>query len=145
MKRFHDLADALDEIALHLRLEGNTYQANQYRKASESLRKAEFLPSDPSDIPNIGPSIRDDIAEYRAFGEIERLEDMREKRPYLSNLVEVDNVGPKRAQALHKGADISTVDDIIEVCDNGDLTTVSGIGEATSEKICRSARRVKYQ
>lgn len=140
--RFEDLADALDEIALHLRLEERSYQANQYRKASESLRKADFIPPDPSDLPDVGDAIRDDIAEYRAFGEIERLEDMRAKRPYLSSLTRVAGLGPKTAETLNEEKGVETIDELIELLDSGEIEEVSGIGPKTATKFRRSAKQL---
>lgn len=140
--RFEELADALDEIALHLRLEDRSFQANQYRKASESLRKAQFIPPDPSNLPNVGDAIRDDIAEYRAYGEIERLEDMREKRPWLTELTRVSGLGPKTAQTLNEEKNVSTIDELIELLDSGEIEEVSGIGPKTATKIRRSAKQL---
>lgn len=142
MRRFDDLADDLDEITLHLRLEGNDWQANQYRKASSALRQAEFLPPDPSTLDDIGETIRDDIAEYRAFGRIERLEEMREKRPYLAPLTRVAGLGPQTAQTLYEERNISTIDELIAILDDGSIEDVSGIGPKTATKFRRSAKQL---
>ena len=142
MRRFDDLADDLDEITLHLRLEGNDWQANQYRKASSALRTAPFIPPDPSELNDIGETIRDDIAEYRAFGEIERLEDMRDKRPYLAPLTRVAGLGPKTAETLYEEKGIETIDDLIEILDDESIEEVSGIGPKTATKFRRSSKQL---
>lgn len=142
MSDFDELADDLDEIALHLKLEGNSYQANQYRKASDSLRRADFLPPDPSQLDDIGEAIRDDIAEWRAFGEIDRLTRMREKRPWLAPLTRVAGLGPKTAQSLNEEKDITTIDELIEILDDGTIEEVSGIGPKTATKFRRSAKQL---
>lgn len=136
--RFETLADALDEIALHYRLEDRDFIARQYTKASEELRKAEFLPPDPARLEGVGDAIRDDIAEWRAFGEIDRLTEFREKRPYLSNLCELPKVGPKTAKRLYQEKDAVTIADVQTLADNAELEDVSGIGPKTAETIRRS-------
>jgi DNA polymerase (family 10) len=138
MSRFDELADALDEISLHYRLEDRQHIAHQYQKASSSIRTADFIPPDPSELPDVGNAVRDDIAEWRAFGEIERLESMREERPYLSELTRISKVGPKTAQTLNNEAGVETVEDVKELAERGELEEVSGIGPKTATTIRRS-------
>lgn len=136
--RFEELADALDEIAVHYRLQDRDHVAHQYTKASSSLRKAEFIPPDPSDLDNIGEAVRDDIAEWRAFGEISRLEEMREKRPYLNELTQVKSLGPKLAQRIYKDTGVETIDGLEELLDSGEIKNIEGIGEKTMTTFRRS-------
>lgn len=136
--RFERLADELDELALHYRAEGHGKIAHQYTKASEAVREASFLPPDPSNLHGIGQSIRDDIAEYRAYGEISRLEVLREKRPYLSELCQISKVGPKTAQRLYDEKDAETVSDVRDLIEREELEDVTGIGPKTATTIRRS-------
>lgn len=141
--RFDDLADALDEISLHYRLEGQEHVAHQYQKASSSLRKAEFLPPDPSQLDNVGDAVRDDIAEWRAFGEIGRLSALREERPYLAELTQISKVGPKTAKTLYEETGAETIDDIRALAKNEKLRSVSGIGPKTATTIRRSIAQME--
>lgn len=143
--RFEELADALDELALHYRLEGMDHIALQYTKASSELRKADFLPANPAEIPHVGESIRDDIAEYRARGEIPRLEDLREKRPYLSPLCEVKSIGPTRAKTLYEEKGVESIADLAELAKKGELEECSGIGPNTARSIKRSVSQMNYE
>lgn len=136
--RFEKLADALDELALHYRLEDMGHIARQYQKASTALRKADFLPPDPSRLDGVGEAIREDIAEWRAFGEISRLEDMRERRPYLNTLTRVNAVGPKTAKTLYHEKGAETLEDLDAIVEAGELEDVSGIGPKTATSIRRS-------
>jgi DNA polymerase (family 10) len=133
--RFKDLADALDEISLHYDLQDMSHVSRQYQKASRELRKADFIPPDPSEIDHIGDAVRDDIAEWRAFGEISRLESMRAERPYLSNLTKIEKVGPTTAQSIYNEKGAVSVEDVRELAENDELEDVSGIGPKTATVI----------
>lgn len=143
--RFEKLADALDELALHYKLEGRDHIALQYTKASSELRKADFLPADPAQIPHVGDAIRDDIAEYRARGEIPRLEDLREKRPYLSPLCEVKSIGPSRAKTLYEEMGVESVADLAQLIKDEKLEDTPGIGPKTARSIKRSVAQMNYR
>lgn len=136
MTRFRNLVDALDEIALHYRLDDKAFIARQYEQAAETIMGADMLPPDPSDLDGIGDAIRDDIAEWRAFGKIPRLESMRNTRPYLADLCRLDGVGPKTAEKLNHELGVETVEDVAH---REDLILVSGIGEKTAKDIRNSA------
>jgi len=137
-KRFDELADMLDEIGLHYRAIGHEQKGYQYTKASKSVRKADFIPPDPSEIDNVGDAIRDDIAQWRMRGEIDRLEDFREDRPYLSNLCKLREVGPSTAENIYREKNVETIDGVKDLIDDGKLTEISGIGSKTAATIKRS-------
>jgi DNA polymerase/3'-5' exonuclease PolX len=140
--RFDDLADALDEIALHYRVENRDHIARQYQLASSALRQADFIPPDPSQLDDVGEAIRDDIAEWRAFGEITRLTEMQEDRPYLSELTQIAKIGPKTAQTINQETGASSIEDIRELADEEKLEEISGIGPKTATTIRRSIAQI---
>lgn len=137
-KRYGDLADALDELALHYRLDGYGKKAHSYQIAASALRTADFIPPDPSDSEGISIRVRDHIAEWRAFGEIEELSEYREQRPYLAELTRIAKIGPKRAKAIHDETGASSIEDIRKIEEEGGLEDVPGIGPKTATTIRRS-------
>lgn len=137
-KRYEELSDALETLALHFRFEDRGRLARACQLASSELRTAEHIPVDPSNMDDVSVRIRDYIAEWRAFGEIPKLTEFEDKRPYLSNLCQVAKVGPTTAENLHVEKDISTVDDIRELDESGELEDVTGIGPKTATTIRRS-------
>lgn len=136
-KRYGELADALEQISLHLDAEGNDYMSSQYRKAASELRQVEFIPANPAELESIGSIVRNDIAEWRAFGELDKLQEFEQKQPHISNLCQIAKVGPVRADELHEALGVETIEDVKDL-EDGELESVSGIGTKTSTTIRRS-------
>ncbi len=137
-KRYEELADALDEIALHLRVTDEGSRARDYEIAASGLRTAESIPMDPAELDYVAESVRDSVAEWRAYEEIDKLQAFREKRPWLAELTTIASIGPKRAQTIHKETGAENIEDIRQLRDGGELENISGIGEKTATTIRRS-------
>lgn len=137
-KRYEQLANALNELALHYRLDERGRLARDYQLAARELRTAEHIPPDPAEIDGVSKRVRDSIAEWRAFEEINKLQEFREKRGYLSNLTEIAKIGPKRARTIHQETGATDVEDIREIADADNLEDISGIGPKTATTIRRS-------
>lgn len=134
--RYGELSDDLDLIAKHLEIEGR-HEAKAYRAAADTIRTTSFIPPDPSDLDGIGTSLREDIEEWRAYGSIERLERLNDKRPWLTELTTVQGIGPKTAESL-ADAGITTREELEEAIDSDEILDVRGIGEKTAEKLGRN-------
>lgn len=141
-RRYGTLADALDDLSLHFRAEDRGRLARDCQKAASALREAEHMPPDPSEIYGIDVSVRDYIAEWRAFGEIERLDQLNAKRPYLTNLATIAKVGPTTAERLYEEAGLETVEDVKAYDSERDLENISGIGPKTATTIRRSIAQI---
>lgn len=144
-KRYGDLADALDELSLHYRLDDNGKKAHAYQIAASHLRTADFIPPDPANSEGISVRVRDDIAEWRAFGKIEELNEYREQRPYLAELTRIAKIGPKRAKAIHDETGAADIEDIRELVSDERLEQVSGIGPKTATTIRRSIAQMNNE
>lgn len=137
-KRYSDLADALDELSLHLRAEGSGRASRDHQLAASHIRTAEDMPPDPSEMSDVSVRTRDSIAEWRAYGEIDKLEELREKRPYLSSLCQIAKVGPSTAENMYSEFGAETVEDVKQLDEDGKLEDVTGIGPKTATTIRRS-------
>jgi len=142
-KRYEDLANALDEIALHLRVIGEGSTARDYEIAASGLRTAESIPMNPAELDYIDESVRDSVAEWRSYGEIDKLQEFREKRPWLSSLTTIAGIGPKRAQTIHEETGAANIKDIRQLRENGELEDISGIGPKTATTIRRSIAQLE--
>lgn len=141
-KRYGELADALDELALHHRLDGRDRLARDYQLAASSLRTAEIIPPDPAELSDVSARTRDSIAEWRAFGRIEELQTLRDKRPYLKELTSVKSLGPKTAKSIHEELGVETLSELETHLEDGTITEVHGIGSKTATTFRRSVAQL---
>jgi len=136
-----DLAEVLEEFSTYLELDGQEGRAHAYGRASRALRKRRFIPPNPSDIDNIGPSIRTVIAQYQRSGEIEELSALKDEYSWFDELGQVDGIGPSRAEQLHKKFSIDNLDDLILVGE--DITLVPRVGPKRARNILDSAHEIR--
>jgi len=130
-KRYAELAEALDDLALHLKAEGKSGLAREYQLASSAMKTAEHMPPDPSDIDDVSVRTRDSI-------EIDKLTELREKRPYLSKLTKVKSLGPKTAKQINEETGAETLDDLERLLESGEIENIHGVGSKTSTTFRRS-------
>ncbi|MFE6868234.1 DNA polymerase/3'-5' exonuclease PolX [Kitasatospora sp. NPDC057692] len=120
---------------------GDAFRARAYEKAARAVG------GHPEDIdgldakglqqiPGVGKSTAEKIAEYLADGRIEALETLRAAIPAgVRAMVSVPGVGPKRALALYRDLGIASVDELAEAIRADRLSEVPGLGERSGEKI----------
>jgi len=137
-KEYGQLANALDEMALHYQLDEHERLARDYQRAASELRTVEHIPPNPSELDNVSTRVRDSIAEWRAFGQIDKLQEFKEKREYMSSLTKIAKIGPKRARTIYQETGATDIEDIRNIANNGNLEDISGIGPKTATTIRRS-------
>ncbi|MFF8774874.1 DNA polymerase/3'-5' exonuclease PolX [Kitasatospora sp. NPDC015120] len=120
---------------------GDAFRARAYEKAARAVG------GHPGDIggldvkglqqiPGVGKSTAEKIAEYLADGRIEALESLRATIPAgVRAMMAVPGVGPKRALALYRDLGIASVDELAEAIRADRLSEVPGLGERSGEKI----------
>ncbi len=140
------IADIFDEIADLIELdEGNEYRIRSYRAAartvrdlSERLEDMVARDEDLSEIPNIGESTAEKIHEVLETGSCERLEEMRSKvPPELTELMQVGQLGPRKAMQLHEELGVDTLDELKEACEDEGVRELEGMGKKTEENILK--------
>jgi DNA polymerase (family 10) len=137
------LADVFERIANLLDIKGEIiYKSIAYRRTAEVLRS---LPEDINilhqqgrltDIPGVGKAISGKIAELLTTGTLDFLADLEKEVPAsLLTLLEVTDVGPKRAALFWKQANILTLADLETAARAGRLRQIPGMGEKTEARI----------
>jgi DNA polymerase (family 10) len=138
-----ELADVLTRIADLLEIKGEIlYKFLAYRKAADSLRNlAEnadtlYRQGRLTEIPGVGKAISEKIGELLDTGKLEFLQRLEsEVPPSLVDLLEVPDVGPKKAALFWKQAGITTLAELESAARAGSLRQLPGLGERSEARI----------
>jgi len=133
----------LQEIAALLQLtNANSFKVRAYENAARALAGvgedlATLIPEDRlQEVPGIGDSIAEKVATLWRTGHMPYLDELRAQvPPGLLDMLRIPGLGPKRAQALHDGLGIDSVQALELVCRSGELAELKGFGERTAHNI----------
>ncbi|MFF7371548.1 DNA polymerase/3'-5' exonuclease PolX [Streptomyces tricolor] len=120
---------------------GDAFKARAYEKAARAIGG---YPADVStldaeglrEIPNVGRSIADKVAEYLRTGKMAVVEERRAKIPAgVRELIRIPTLGPKKALRLYEDLHISSVSELAAAVEKDALADLKGFGEKTQENI----------
>jgi DNA polymerase (family 10) len=120
---------------------GDAFKARAYEKAARAIAGH---PADVSrldakglrEIPQVGKSIADKVAEYLRSGRISAVEEVRARIPAgVRELTAIPALGPKRALTLYEDLHISSVAQLADAIQEGRLEGVKGFGPKTAENL----------
>jgi len=149
--RNEEVARVFERVADLLEIKGESvYRVLAYRRAAETLRgygrdleevwKAGAL----REIPGVGEAIAAKIDELLRSGRLEYFEKLKGEVPEtLSDLLQVGDVGPKKAARFWKEMGITTIDQLEEAARAGRLRTLSGMGERSEARILQSLEALR--
>ncbi|GAA2366927.1 DNA polymerase/3'-5' exonuclease PolX [Dactylosporangium salmoneum] len=87
-------------------------------------------------IPGVGASIAEKIAEYLHTGHIEAVDTLRARVPGgVLELMRIPTLGPKRAAQLHEELGVVSIDELRDAIVAGKLSGHRGFGARTAENI----------
>ncbi|MFI8455062.1 DNA polymerase/3'-5' exonuclease PolX [Kitasatospora sp. NPDC085464] len=143
MPRLNDqVRELLQEYADLINITGgDAFRARAYEKAARAVggHPEDLAGLDVKglqQIPGVGKSTAEKIAEYLDSGRIAALENLRAEIPAgVREMMAVPSVGPKRALALYRDLGISSVDELAEAVRADKLSDLAGFGERSGEKI----------
>ncbi len=141
-----EMAQVFERIADLLAIKGESvYRINAYRRAADALSE---LGQDVEDlwregrlreIPGVGEAIAGKIDELLRTGKLEFYERLtREVPESLLEVLQVEDVGPKRAAHFWKELGITTVDELEAAARAGKLRELPGLGERSEARILES-------
>lgn len=136
-RKFHELADLL-EIQ-----DANPFRVRAYRNAANivdgSSRPIEAMleeGEDLSKIKGIGEDLAGKIEELVRTGSLPQLEELQQEVPEkLSELMRLDQLGPKRTRQLYDDLGIGTLDELRKAAEDRKIRKLSGFGAKTENKI----------
>ncbi len=145
------VARALREIGALLELEGeNPFKIRAYENGA---RAVEGLAEDLGtlvdserllEVPGIGEALAKKIADLHRTGTTEALERLRSRHPPGTlDLLELPDLGPRKAAALQAALGITSVADLETACLAGRVRGVKGFGEKTELRILEGIRRMR--
>ncbi|WP_030981606.1 DNA polymerase/3'-5' exonuclease PolX [Streptomyces sp. NRRL WC-3744] len=120
---------------------GDAFKARAYEKAARAIGG---YPADIStldadglrEIPNVGRSIAEKVAEYLRTGTMAVVEERRAKIPAgVRELITIPTLGPKKALRLYEDLHISSVSELAAAIEADALADLKGFGEKTQENI----------
>jgi DNA polymerase (family 10) len=120
---------------------GDAFRARAYEKAARAIGG---YPADISgldedglrEIPNVGKSIADKVAEYLRTGKMAVVEERRARIPAgVRELITIPTLGPKKALRLYEDLHISSVNELAAAIEADALADLKGFGEKTQENI----------
>jgi DNA polymerase (family X) len=148
------VANALKDMGLYLQIKGeSSFKTRAYDIASDRIAglgdDLATLVAEKrlTQIDGIGASIASKITELVETGKLEALEQLkREYPPGILGLLQVPNLGPKKAKVLFELLGIGTLDELEAACKAHRVRDLKGFGEQTEEKLLAGielARRSK--
>ena len=142
-----DIAAVFGEIADRLEIEdANPFRVRAYRNAARrvgelgrSVRTMIEQGADLDALPGIGPDLAGKMREIVATGSCALLERLRQELPpTITELLALPGIGPKRARALHRELELSTVAQLHEAARQGRIRSIPGFGAKTEEQILQA-------
>jgi len=138
-----ELAQTFEKIADLLEIKGEVvYVTLAYRRAAESLRilgqEADtYRQSQPlTSIPGVGKAIAEKINELLDTGKLGFLEKLEAEVPVsLLEILEIPDVGPKKAALFWKQAGITTLAELEQAANEHHLQKLPGLGEKSEMRI----------
>lgn len=140
----HAVALALEEIAMLLRLQGesNRFRARAFATAARAIEKLDVEPRTLLDdgaleqVTGLGPATARTVRELLETGTSRYLDELRTRVPAgMRDLLAVPGLGPRKVETLHEQLGIATLDDLEAAARAGDIATVRGFGERLQARI----------
>lgn len=149
-----EVAQKFNKLANLLEIQGaNPFRIRAYRNAArviDSLSKdiADMIAEkeDLTELPGIGEDLAEKIKTIIKTGELPLLKQVEKRIPsVLSELLEVEGLGPMRVKMLYKNLKIKSIEDLKTAIKKGRVRKLAGFGEKTEKKILQGiTHRYEY-
>lgn len=142
----NEIAERLREIYQLMQLAGeNRFRAIAFDRAAQTIESLNddinnYIENDSlTDIKGIGNSIAEDIKSYAETGNIEVLENLRDRIPGgIIKWLDISGLGPKNIAKIHDQLGISELEELKAACQDGRVASLDGLGEKSAQKILKS-------
>jgi len=144
MKNF-EIAQIFYEMADILEMQGVEWKPRAYRRAAKAIETlgkpieevyAQGGIKALEKIPGVGARLAAKIAEYLETGKIAEYEALKAQiPPELSELLEIESLGPKKAERLYRELGIKTIAELERACKEHKVAKLRGFGPKSEENI----------
>ncbi|HNT73978.1 MAG TPA: DNA polymerase/3'-5' exonuclease PolX [Anaerolineae bacterium] len=147
------LAGIFETMANVLELQGESpHRTQAYRRAAESLRalgeplEQLWREKRLKEIPGVGDILAAKIAEYLQTGTLAAYNRLLDQVPFgLLELLEIPEVGPRRAKLFWDSLGIVSADDLEAAAIAGQLRQVKGVGARMEQRLLENIRAWRRQ
>ena len=146
--RNREIAELFYEAADILEYQQVEWKPRAYRKAAQMIENlgediekiyAKEGKAGLTEIPGIGESIADHIAEYLGTGKVEKFENLKGKAPSGTvELMEIRGLGAKKMKKLADALGIRTLSDLKNAIATHRLRRLEGFGEKSEENLAKA-------
>ena len=142
-----DIAKQFNKLADLLEIEGaNPFRVRAYRNAAriiggmtENIADLVSQHKDLTELPYIGKDLAEKIVQIVQTGELTTLKEVEQHTPpVLSQLMNLEGLGPKRVKLLYDNLHIKNINDLKQAIENNKLSLIPGFGEKIIQKIKQS-------
>lgn len=141
-----DIAQRFSDVADMLSIRGdNVHRILAYRRAAEAVENLGrdinqvFAEGTLTDIPGIGETLAEKIAEMLTTGELEFYNRLaKEIPPSLVELLKVEGLGPKRVKQVYEVLGVKTLPELSVAAGEGKLRDLPGMGAKSEEKLLKA-------
>jgi DNA polymerase (family 10) len=148
-----EIAGVLEKIATLLELKAeNPFKIRAYTNAARAIETFGANVSNFQDeeavakIPGIGKSIALKIKELAETGSLKYYEELRAQFPAgILELFSLPGLGAKKIKSLYDKLGVSSIEQLLRACEQGEVAGLPGFGQTTQQKICDAiARRAAH-
>src|SRR5262245_47683359 len=147
MVRNADVARCFRDIAAYLEMDGVAFKPRAYEKAAQAVESTDRPLEDVfkqggvralRDIPGIGSSMADKIAELVTTGKCALREEYHRRMPVdLAGLTALEGVGPKAIKVLYERLQVRTPEDLAAAARAGKIRGLPHFGARSEERILK--------
>lgn len=122
----------------------NTFKIRSYQSAVNTIDRGDVSvegknPQELQEINGIGKSIAEVIHALDTIGTSPYMEELLAKTPIgILEVLEIKGLGPKKVKVLWEELNITSIHELMEACQSGQVAKTKGFGEKTQESIIQS-------
>jgi DNA polymerase (family 10) len=144
-----EIARILNDYAELLEFKNeNRFRVGSYRRAAQMIQSlseplAQMIAErkDLTELPGVGKSMAEHITEIVQTGGLKALTALRQEFPAsMSELLQLEGLGPKRTKQLHTTLKIKSIKELALAIDAGKLDSLPGFGKKSIEKLRQAIR-----